>query len=170
MLTIRARVFSGLMDNYSRITDSPTVRGAHSILLSASRVLWIRFVSLLVGAASGNPRFSTSSFPIALPLGAGAQLHRGTVTVHRTGDRAPGQGAGGNHGGGTSLPAVLNACMVSPPVCMRPSCSGGLSSVGVRSVLGMYRSPKSTEPFHLPHQSPCYLSPLQASTRQFASL
>jgi hypothetical protein len=36
----------------------------------------------LVGAASGNPRFLTSSFPLALPLGASSS------SVHATGDRA----------------------------------------------------------------------------------
>jgi hypothetical protein len=88
MLTIRARVFSVtvLADNYSRIQHhvqhSP---GAHTFDSDSPRratVLWIRFVSLLVGAASGNPRFSTSSFPLALPLGASSS------TVHATGDRA----------------------------------------------------------------------------------
>ena len=70
---------SPFLDNYSRI------HGAHTFDSDSPRratVLWIRFVSLLVGAASGNPRFSTSSFPLALPLGASSS------TVHATGDRA----------------------------------------------------------------------------------
>ena len=36
----------------------------------------------LMGAASGNPRFLTSSFPLAPPLGASSS------SVHATGDRA----------------------------------------------------------------------------------
>ena len=103
MLTIRARVFSGLAGPIGMIIHG--FRGhTHSILTfwyyyirararaRASRVLWIRFGSLLARRPVILALLDIVFSSVALPLGRGLRLHRPR-------HRRPGQGAGGNHGG-----------------------------------------------------------------------